>query len=429
MPTEVFTLAKEPADVVVGVAPQQSARPRLESVDFVRGLVIVIMALDHVRDFFWEGLFVPPRGIDPVNLAQTWPFLFFTRWITHFCAPTFVFLAGTGIFLYGSRGRSKGQMAWYLVSRGLWLIFLDLTVVRFAWSFYPDPHGFGGGPFFAIGASMILLAPLVVLPAAAVGALGVSIVAFHNLLDGLDPADLGVPKWLWMILHQPGDFPVFPQYLDKVTFGTAYCVLPWFGVVCCGYVLGAFYRMDQAERRRQLVGLGATLVLLFIGLRFANVYGDPPAPTPVETGRWSPQEKPGYTLLSFLNCQKYPPSLLFTLMTLGPIIVLLGLVDRPLGKLGRFFIAFGRVPLFFYVLHFYLIHGLMIGLDYLRFGKTPFLGIPPWLRKPEMAYEGYGYGLPVIYLVWVGVVLGLFPLCWWFANLKQRSRAAWLTYL
>jgi uncharacterized membrane protein len=276
-----------------------------------------------------------------------------------------------------------------------------------------------------IGAAMVLLAGLVFLPTAAVAGLGVALIAFHNLLDGKSAADLHLPEWIWGILHDPRGGEV----VDNLFFGTGYGLLPCLGIMAAGYGLGALYLLEPAVRRRQLLGLGALLTALFVVLRYSNLYGDPPSPEPSLPGPWSEREPWYFTIYSFLNCQKYPMSLMFTLMTLGPSIVLLGLFEGAKGPAAKFFVIFGRVPLFFYLLHIPLIHGLAVGVDYLRFGWSPLATDGCWSVAAREPPPDYGVSLPVTYLVWVGVVLLLFPLCRWFAGVKQRSRSAWLSYL
>jgi uncharacterized membrane protein len=425
------TLEPQPA-----AAPASGTR-RLDSIDLLRGLVMVVMALDHVRDYWHHDSLVakdPALGtgaIDPVNLDEATGWLFLTRWVTHFCAPTFVFLAGSGAFLYGSRGRTRAQLAWFLLSRGLWLMLADMTLSRLGWAFYlwaPDAQGvwgFGGGIIWVIGAAMVLMAGLVFLPTSGVAALGVAVIAFHNLLDGKSAADLHLPEWVWGILHDPRG----GEISAGVSFATGYGLLPCLGIMAAGYGLGAAYLLEPGVRRRQLLGLGLMLTTVFVVLRFSNLYGDPPSPQPSLPGPWSQREPWYFTIFSFLNCQKYPASLLFALMTLGPGITLLGLFEWANGPVARFFVVFGRVPLFFYLLHVPLIHGLAVGLDYLRFGWSPMARDGCWSVAGKEPPPDYGVSLPVVYAVWVAVVLLLFPLCRWFAAIKKRYRWAWLSYL
>jgi uncharacterized membrane protein len=364
------------------MAPAKTARPRLDNVDLVRGLVMVIMALDHVRDY----LAATSYEFNPVDLNQTTSGVFLTRWITHFCAPVFTFLAGTGAFLAGSRGMTRKGLSWFLLSRGLWLVILELVVVRLSWEFafnYEQPNGswwIGAGTLWSIGWSMVVLSVLCFLPTSAVTAIGLAIVAFHNHFDHirLETQDLGWFGPLWGVLHSSEKVklmggPFLGMNLPDVYFQSGYGVLPWVGAMCCGYGLGALFLLDRPTRRRQLIGLGVALTLLFIGLRYTNIYGDlsasPTSAAPPGPGPWSEQSRgPEFTVFSFLNCQKYPPSLLYLLMTLGPAIVLLGLCDRDAGPIGRFLIIFGRVPLFFYLLHIPLIHAIGILIDEYRFG-------------------------------------------------------------
>jgi uncharacterized membrane protein len=389
---------------------------RLDSIDLVRGLVMVIMALDHVKGTFTNVHY------DATDLTKTTPIFFLTRWVTHFCAPTFVFLAGTGAFLYRARGKTTPQLAWFLLSRGVWLIVLELTVIRFSW-FLNVNYAFSFGQvIWAIGWSMILLSALVYLPTPAVTVFGVSMMAFHNLFDGVTAAGFGRLDWLWKVLHTgEGIEPVKGYY-----FAPFYPLIPWLGVMAAGFGFGALFLQDRPERRRNLLGLGLALTALFIGLRFTNVYGDRLAAGAGQPGPWAWQSDGLFTLLSFINCQKYPPSLLFLLMTLGPAITALAVFDREPGPLGRVFVIFGRVPLFFYLLHWYVIKGLLLGLTWLRYGRVD------WLFAgfgAENVPEDNGYDLWIVYLIWLGVVAFLFPLCYWFAGVKQRSRSAWLSYL
>jgi uncharacterized membrane protein len=392
--------------------PARSVSSRLESIDLLRGLVIVLMALDHVRDFFSERLFD-----DPTDLSTTTPGIFLTRWITHYCAPTFIFLAGTGAFLRGTRGRSKPELAWFLLTRGLWLVLLELTVNRVSWMFNFDLHDHGPGVFWAIGWSMVVLAGLVFLPTWVIAGFGIVMIASHNLLDGWSADRVGLPAWMWVVLHNPGKAPV----VEGFTIGTGYCLVPWMGVMAAGYGFGSLFLLKPGVRRPCLFLLGAGLTLAFVLLRDANVYGDPRP--------WTKQSSALWTTLSFLNCTKYPPSLLYLLMTLGPAILALALFDRPLGAWTRPILTFGRVPLFFYVLHVPLIHGAAVLCDYLRFGWSPQATDGPWAVKPGLVSASYGVSLPTVYLLWLAVLLLLYPACWWFAEVKRRRQAAWLSYL
>jgi uncharacterized membrane protein len=408
MDTNVTLSAPAPAARLVPATPRPD---RLHSIDLLRGVVMILMALDHVRDFFSDRLF-----LDPTDLKTTTPAIFLTRWVTHFCAPTFIFLAGTAAFLSGTRGKSTPALSWFLLTRGLWLAFMEVTVNRALWMFNYDVQHHGAGVFWAIGWSMVVLAGLVYLPVSVVTLLGVVMIVLHNLLDGLTAEQVGLPGWLWVIVHSPGDAPV----VGDITFGTGYCLVPWMGVMASGYGFGALLLLDHRLRRWLLFQLGTGLILLFIVLRAANVYGDP--------NPWVQQSSPLWTFLSFLNCTKYPPSLLFLLMTLGPAILALAVFDRPLPRLARPIVTFGRVPLFFYLLHIALIHGAAVLCDWVRFGWSPLAGFGPWEVRAEAVPEAYGLSLPWVYLVWIGVVLVLYPPCRWFAEVKRRRPGTWLSY-
>ena len=400
-----------PAAPTASPVSAASARPRLDSIDFVRGLVMVIMALDHVRDYFHLDV----RLFDPTDLTRTTPILFFTRWITHFCAPTFVFLAGTGAYLWAAaRGRSRAELSRFLVTRGLWLVVVELTLVTVGWTFNFTWSAFALQVIWVIGWSMVVLAGLAWLPIRVVGTLAVVMIAGHNLLDGIRVRPLAVGgrfspdatawDWAWSLLHVQ-NLPVL------------YPLIPWVGVMAAGYAFGSLVRRPSEERRRLFLRLGLGLTAAFIVLRWLNVYGDP-AP-------WSVQPHLVYTVLSFLNTTKYPPSLLYLLMTLGPSITLLVLVDRTSGPVIRFFVVFGRVPFFYYILHIYLIHALALAAAAVTGQAAPGdLLVGPWAFP-----QNFGFSLGTVYVLWVAVVLALYPLCRWFAGLKATRKDAWLSYV
>lgn len=380
--------------------------PRLDSVDFLRGLVMVIMALDHCRDYFSNVSF------DPLDLTQTSPELFFTRWITHFCAPVFVFLAGTGAFLSGSRGKSSRQLSRFLFTRGLWLVILELTVIRLAWQFNVNFRIFHGSVIWAIGWSMVVLAGLVYLPKKVIAVFGIGMIVLHNALDTVLAESFGPLWWVWRILHVPEAIVLGERSL----FNPHYSLIPWIGVMACGYVFGQILLFETKRRRRTLLWLGLGLTGAFIIVRAVNVYGDPVA--------WSQQTSELFTFLSFINTEKYPASLLFLLMTLGPSIAALPFMEREFGKLGKALILYGRVPLFYYVLHLYLIHALAAVAGVIQGFPLGRMLFGHWALPKK-----YGFGLPVVYAAWVVVVVLLYPVCAWFAGVKRRSRSVWLSYL
>ena len=400
------------------------SRRRLDSIDLLRGIVMVIMMLDHTRDFVHNAVF----QFDPSDLSRTNVALFFTRWITHFCAPVFVFLAGTGAYLQLARGKTKGELSRFLITRGLWLIVLEVTVVRFGILFHPDYRFLGFlQVIWVIGISMIVLAGLIHLPKIAIAAFGLLMIALHNLMDTTRVVGWGGPGTpvpslsakIWILLHQPFDgFPVL-DFPSPVVF-VVYPLIPWIGVMAAGYVFGVLYQWDGPRRRRALLILGSVAIVLFIIIRGINLYGDP--------SRWASQDSLVFTVLSFINTTKYPPSLLFLLMTLGPAILSLVIfeTESSRGAIARFFITFGRVPLFFYLLQWFTAHLISIGLHF-AFGKqVSHLFQSPITFSPP---QGTGFNLGVVYLAWIVGVLLLYPLCKWFAGLKQRRKSWWLSYL
>jgi uncharacterized membrane protein len=392
----------------------EKIRPRLDSVDLLRGTVMALMALDHTRDFFSNITH------DPLDLKQTFPALFLVRWITHYCAPVFVFLAGTGACLSMTRGRTTRDLSWYLVSRGLWLVVLELTYVNWCgWAFDVSLHWFGGSVIWAIGWSMVALAGLVWLPVSAVTSFGVAMILLHNAFDGVKPGSFGAWAGLWQILHAGGVFELAPG----VKFGAGYPLIPWIGVMAAGYGFGSLWKRGDAERRSWLLKLGFALTSLFVLVRATNFYGDP---TP-----WSSQKSGLFTLFSFLHCEKYPPSLCYLLMTLGPAICILAWYERGTPVLMKPLLVFGRVPLFYYLLHLPLIHGMAVGVNLLRFGRADWLyGFQPALvTSPPEPPPGAGFGLAGVFFFWLLALVLLYPVCRWFAVLKQRRKDWWLGYL
>ena len=395
-----------------------SATTRIASVDVIRGVVMVLMAIDHVRIF--AG--IPAGG--------TSPGLFFTRWITHFCAPAFLFLAGTSAFLYG---RTHEGLSRFLLTRGIWLVFLELTVIRLSWTFNLEFRQYEmAGVIWVIGWCMILMAALVKLPVRAIAAIGLVIIVGHNLLDGYVGAlvpTLGndLRGSLWKVLYVgffAGPIQATPNGPNLIVL---YSLFPWIGVMAAGYAFGTIITQEPARRDRRCLTIGLVAIALFLVLRGFNLYGDPSpwsAPTPQPDGQ--PQLP---ALLSFLNTSKYPASFLFLLMTLGPTIAIIPALEKARGPLVRWMTVFGRVPFFYYVLHLPLIHVIAMLMSRIRMGT-----VVPWIfanhpmgtpRPPA----GYAWGLGLLYLIWLVVVVLLWFACRWYADLKARRKGPWLAYL
>lgn len=387
---------------------------RVPAVDLLRGLVMAVMALDHTRDYVHAAAMAFP----PEDLTRTTAAIFLTRWITHFCAPVFMFCAGLGAWFWLERRGSKADLSRFLWTRGLWLVVLEFTLVRFGFFFNLDYSVLILLVFWALGMSMIALAVLVRLPYRALLVVSLAMIALHNLTDGVGAATFGPLAWLWQVLHQQSLIQTGGPALI-----VAYPLIPWIGVMGAGFCAGAIYRLPPERRRTLLVRLGLWLTAAFVVLRLANVYGDPRP--------WGAQGDPLFTLLSFLNTTKYPPSLLFLLMTLGPALVLLGWLDGARPGERNPLLVFGRVPLFYFVVHLPVIHLLAVGLNALRYGPAPFLlAPPPTLGSPREAFPpDYGWDLWVVYAVTAVALAVLYPVCLWFARLKARRRDWWLSYL
>ncbi len=385
---------------------------------------MVIMALDHVRDFFYT------HTIDPTNLSETSTGLFFTRWVTHFCAPIFLLLAGVGIALMQLRGKTGVHLSNFLFTRGLWLIFLEWCVVRtFGWAWNFDFTYLPCWVIWTLGWSMILMAGLCRLPRWVPIVFGLTLIVGHHLFDNVKAEHLGPMRIPWYFLHDSQEIVYHHErgWIPKqeandfmgLTIGAGYPLFPWVGVMAVGYGIGAVYGWESARRRRLLAGLGLLCIAGFILLRASNVYG--------ETSPWSVQDSSLWTVISFLNCTKQPPSLCFLLMTLGPALLLLAWWDTGAGSWAEPFITFGKVPLFFYLLHLPLIHGLCVLGAWWQLGSFPY-----WLfTNPPLADmpASFGYPLWVSYAVWFAVVIGLYPLCAWFAGVKRQYKSPWLSYL
>ena len=404
----------------------RTIRERISSVDLLRGLVMVIMLLDHTREFVHADAFV----FSPTDLSKTNVALFFTRWITHLCAPTFVFLAGTSIYLQRLRGKSQSELARFLVTRGLWLIVLEFTVVRLAVFFNLDYSFFGVAEvIWVFGVSMIVMAAIIYLPVWAAGAIGVAMIALHNLFDGVtvSPATsmAGTPPldaWqtIWLFLHQPGFVPL----LDGASkLFVAYPLMPWVGVMAAGYALGAVYARESQRRRKTLYILGGAAIVLFVVIRAVNVYGDP--------SPWSVQASPVFTVLSFLNTTKYPASFLFLLMTLGPALLILAATDRVNGEnlIARILIVYGRVPLFYFILQMFVAHAFGVVLGVLAGWDVGFLFTNFPFAADVKAPQGFGFPLWIVYVAWIAGVVLLYPVCVWYGDLKRQRKHWVFSYL
>jgi len=385
---------------------------RVASIDLMRGLVMVIMAIDHTRDYFTHLTF------EPENISQTWMALFLTRWITHFCAPLFFFLAGTGAFYYGLR-RTPSQLSRFLWTRGVWLIVIEFTLVGTAWTF-KFPWGFFG-VIWALGASMVILAALVRIPVKWLVWLSLAVVLLHDLLDTYRPA-AGTWTWVWRLLHVKGGVNIFGVH-EFVLFP----IIPWFAVMALGFCFGAL--LQRPDRLKWTLRIGVIATASFVLLRAFNLYGNPPVlPGGVTAGDFHLQPTIEKTIILFLDTEKYPPSLQFLLMTLGPSLLLLWALEKfGIPAIAKPIVVFGRVPFLFYVLHLYLIHTLAV-LTAIAFHQ-PYA----WLLHGAFWFfdlpEGYGHNLPFIYLVWVIVIVLLYWPCKRFAELKEKRKSWWLSYL
>jgi uncharacterized membrane protein len=366
---------------------------------------MVIMALDHTRDFFSNFTH------NPTDLAYTTTGMFFTRWITHFCAPVFIFLAGTSAYLSLAKKNDKKAASLFLLKRGIWLIVLEVTIVRFGWMFNLDYAHVVMQVIWAIGWSMVFLAGLIHLPFYAILSIGLLMILGHNALDNIQAETMTSGGFLWNVLHDPD----IVKSGDN-NFYVFYSLIPWIGVMATGYCFGKL--LQRPDRNKWLYITGVSAIVLFIVIRASNVYGDPYP--------WSVQESWDNTLLSFLNCNKYPPSLLYLCMTLGPAILLMPLLDKMDNAIGRFFKVFGSVPMFYYILHIYLIHGMALALGVM-------LGLPSnYFTDSGMMFTGrpgWGYGLSGVYLAWVIAVLLLYFPSKWFMKVKQQHKKWWLSYI
>ncbi len=377
-------------------------KQRIESIDVLRGVIMVIMALDHVRDFFHIGAF---SYNDPTNLETTTPILFFTRFITHYCAPTFIFLAGASAFLYG-QGKSKKELSLFLFTRGLWMIFCELFIVKVLWSFETSYDSFFLQVIWAIGVCMILLSVLIHLPKIVLLLLGLFIISSHNLLDGITLKGEDFSSFLWYVVHQSNGV-----HLGNFSVYVGYPVLPWAGVMILGFCFGEIYSkgFDPILRKKLLLWIGLTAIGLFILIRGINLYGD--------MQPWSVQKDWIYSFLSFLNVSKYPPSLDYVLVTLGPSLLFLYFFEQTKNQITNFFLVFGKVPFFYYLMHLLFIH---------TFALLSFKLLAP----VNMKEHDFGFSLGIVYLIWIGIVALLYPFCRMYMNDKARNKDKWwLSYL
>ncbi|TDF35402.1 DUF1624 domain-containing protein [Alteromonadaceae bacterium M269] len=380
---------------------------RIHAIDQLRGLVIILMALDHVRDFF------SPYAYSPEDLTQTSPELFYTRWVTHFCAPIFVFLTGISAYLFEKKSSNKNELRDFLLSRGLWLVFIEIVIVNASWKFAILPWFFVQ-VIWVLGISMIILAGLIYLPRSVVFVFGLIIVLGHNTFDGFQSSDFETTSWLWKLLHEPGWIP-----LNSKGFGifVLYPLLPWVGLMALGYA-GAHWLTDENRFVSRSMLLGVVLTVLFIGVRWLNIYVDPVP--------WDTQERGmSFTVMSFLNTQKYPASLAFLLMTVGPGMLILSLLHKTQSMLNRLLEVFGSVPFFFYVLHIPVIHVLSIA-----YFKPTINASVGWQMQTFNGFpEGYEPSMLRLYIAWIVTLVLMYFACRWFAKYKQTHDQWWLKYL
>lgn len=385
-------------------------RPRIESIDLLKGLVMVLMALDHTRDYFHSAVYF----YNPTDPTHTSVFIFFTRWITHFCAPAFSLLAGISAYLFG-RSKNKAGLSAFLFKRGIWLVFIELVFVNFAWFFDIQFRYVAINVIWALGISMIVLAALIHLPRTVILIFSCAIIIGHNLLDTVHFES----SILWSMVHESTIFKI----TDNFSFKVGYPIVPWIAVMSLGYYFGSFYDKSFNSRKRQRLFtiLGFSAIVLFILVRWINVYGDPV--------KWVHFDTPLKTVLSFLNVFKYPPSLSYLLMTLGPAFLFLANAEHLKGKIVDFFSIFGRVPFFYYIVHLYLIHFIATILAQLTgFGWQKMILSQRISDDPLL--KGYGFRLWVVYLIWVGVIVLLYPVCKKFDIYKQNHKEKWwLSYL
>jgi len=389
-------------------------KKRIESIDLLRGVVMIIMALDHVRHFLHHEAFL----YEPTDLNQTTVFLFFTRFITHYCAPVFVFLAGISAYLYGAK-KTKSELSLYLFSRGLWLVFVELFIIALGQTFNPTYPMINLQVIWAIGVSMIVLSALIYLKRKFILITAILLIAAHNFLDNVHITGNPVLHFFWSMLHEPREFAV-----GHFKLFVMYPLIPWIGIIALGYCFGSLYdsSYDAEKRKKILLSLGFSAIGVFFLLRSFNIYGD--------ASYWSVQKDFAFSVLSLLNVTKYPPSLLYTLITLGPAMIFLALTERPLNKFTEKIAVYGRVPFFYYVVHIYLIHLIaIIGAIISGYNWTDMILTTKVNRTPEL--KNFGFNLATVYFVWIGLILVLYPFCKWFDRYKRKYQSTrwWLSYV
>lgn len=391
----------------------ESIKKRIQSIDVLRGIIMAIMALDHVRDYFH----INGMNGSPTDMDSTTPALFFTRWITHFCAPTFVLLSGTSIYLQSLR-KTKKELSWFLFTRGLWLMFAEFTLVGFGWSFNISFDFFFLQVIWAIGSSMVIFSALIFFRYWMIVIIGIALTLLHNIMDYViitnDHLDVAANFFLITEFE--------PYAIGSIRIMTAYAILPWTGIMLLGYGIGKWFNSEvrPETRRKSLIITGSLLIALFLILRLLNGYGDP--------ALWETQRNSTYTLLSFLNVTKYPPSLLYTCMTLGPALIVLALIENIQNRFTAIFNIFGRVPFFYYLIHIYIIHILCTILFFAEgYSFEDNFKLPmSFAFRPE---ENFGFSLGIVYLIWILVlVLCYFP-SRWYNNYKSRHKHWWLSYI
>jgi uncharacterized membrane protein len=387
---------------------------RIYSIDVLRGAVMVVMALDHVRDFFHYTASTD----SPTNMATTTTALFLTRWITHFCAPTFLFLAGISAYLMAQK-KTVRQLSFFLIKRGFWLVLVEIAIVALAWTYNPFYNLIILQVIWAIGLSMIILGCIIWLPSNVILLAGLMIIGLHNNLDYIEASRHGQVNILWELAHHGYFKPV--RLSANHLFVIVYAFLPWTGIMFTGYGLGQIFVSGfyAKERRRILFGMGAFFILLFICFRYINQYGDP-AP-------WHTQKNTLFTLLSFINLSKYPPSFDYITMTLGAALIMLGFLDRISKNSFSFLRVFGSVPFFFYVLHLYMIHAITVIVFFIQ--GYPRKDIAPQHSPFFFRPDHFGFHLPGVFLIWALVILILYPLCKWYYKYKTTHSQWWLSYL